>query len=392
MSTEGPDSPAVAIIGAGVMGAATAYWLTRLAPGTEVLLIERDRGFSQASSSLSASGIRQQFGCAANIRLSRFGIDFLREAPRWLGADIGTLGLEEAGYLYLASAAQAPQLTALHAVQRREGADVVLLQPEEIAARYPWLATADIALGSLGLRGEGWFDGPALHRALLGAAIRQGARLLDGEVLGWSCDGERISALHLAGGRDIRPASVVLSAGGWSGEVAARAGLQIPITASRRSVFVLDCPEPLPDCPLIIDPSGFWLRPEGRFLITGREPAAESHGLPLEPDWSEFDETQWARLAARIPALARLRVQRAWAGYYDMNRFDHNALIGPWPGIINLHLLAGFSGHGMQHAPGAGLALAEWVLHGEPRSLDVRDLAVSRLARNTPLRELQVIG
>ena len=392
MGEEASGSPVVAVVGAGVMGAATAYWLTRLAPGTEVLLIERDRGFSQASSSLSASGIRQQFGCAANIRLSRFGIDFLREAQRWLGADAGTLGLKEAGYLYLANAAQAMQLTALHAVQRGEGADVVLLEPAEIAARYPWLETADIALGSLGLRGEGWFDGPALHRALLGAAIRQGARLLEGEVLGWSCDGERITTLHLAGGRDITPGTVVLAAGGWSGEIAARAGLQLPIAASRRSVFVLDCPEPLPDCPLIIDPSGFWLRPEGRFLITGREPATESHGLPLEPDWSEFDEAQWARLAARIPALAQLRVQRAWAGYYDMNHFDHNALIGPWPGIGNLYLLAGFSGHGMQHAPGAGLALAEWLLHGSARTLDVQELSPGRIARNAPLRELQVIG
>ncbi|MFM7784796.1 MAG: NAD(P)/FAD-dependent oxidoreductase, partial [Gammaproteobacteria bacterium] len=380
------------IIGAGVMGAAAAFWLTRLRPDLDVLLIERDTRFASASSSLSASGIRQQFSCAVNIRLSRFGIEFLRDAPRWLGDDGAALGLREAGYLYLATAAQADRLREAHAIQRAANADVTLLGAEEIARRFPWLHTGDIALGSLGQSGEGWFDGPALHRALLAAARRQGARLLQDEVLAWDLEAERVTALRLASGKTLHPKTVVLAAGAWSGELAARSGLTVPIHASRRSVFVLRVPEPLPDCPLIVDPSGFWLRPEGEVLITGREPATESHVLPLDPDWSEFDETQWSLLAHRIPALESLRVERAWAGYYEMNTFDHNALIGPWPGIGNLHLLAGFSGHGMQHAAGAGLALAEWLLHGLPRSIDVRELSPGRIARNAPLRELNVIG
>ena len=223
------SSPSVAIIGAGVMGAAAAFWLTRLQPGLDVLLIERDTRFASASSSLSASGIRQQFSCPVNIQLSRFGIEFLRDAPRWLGEDGATLGLREAGYLYLATAAQADRLREAHAIQRAAGADVTLLPPQELARRFPWLHTADIALGGLGQSGEGWFDGPALHRALLAAARRQGARLQQDEVLAWDREPERVTTLRLASGKMLRPQTVVLAAGAWSGELAARSGLPVPI-------------------------------------------------------------------------------------------------------------------------------------------------------------------
>jgi glycine/D-amino acid oxidase-like deaminating enzyme len=169
-------------------------------------------------------------------------------------------------------------------------------------------------------------------------------------------------------------------------------GVPLPIEAARRTVFVLSCPEPLPNCPLLIDPSGWWLRPEGRFLISGAEPLETEPGLPLEPQWAEWNDAQWASLAHRIPALAALRVERAWAGYYEMNTFDHNAVIGPHPDWPNLYFINGFSGHGMQHAAGAGLALAEWMLHGEAQTIDVADLGFERLLHNRPMRELQVIG
>jgi glycine/D-amino acid oxidase-like deaminating enzyme len=170
------------------------------------------------------------------------------------------------------------------------------------------------------------------------------------------------------------------------------AGVQLPIEAARRTVFVLSCPEHLPLCPLLIDPTGWWLRPEGRFLITGAEPLHTEHDLPLEPDWSEWNDDQWASLAHRIPALAALRVERAWAGYYEMNSFDHNAVIGPHPDLRNLYFINGFSGHGMQHAAGAGLALAEWMLQGQSHTTDVQALGFERLVQNRPLRELAVIG
>lgn len=153
----------VAVIGAGVVGASVAYWLTRFDPSSSVVLIERDPSFAQASSSLSASSIRQQFSSAVNIRMSLFGVRFLQEMQ---------IRLEEKGYLYLGAART---LRDLHEVQIQNGASVALLSPAELSARFPWLNVEDLELGSLGLSGEGWFDGPALHSAILRRARDQGA-------------------------------------------------------------------------------------------------------------------------------------------------------------------------------------------------------------------------
>jgi glycine/D-amino acid oxidase-like deaminating enzyme len=384
----------VVIVGSGVMGAATAYWLTRLQPGLKVTLVESDTRYEKASSSLSASSIRQQFTCPVNIRLSQFGIAFLREAEQHLGLPEHpvSLGLQEPGYLYLAQPDQVAALQTAHQIQKQAGADVALLTPEALRQRFPWLNVDDVALGSLGLSGEGWFDGPALHQAFLKKAMAQGVQRLHDRVVGLDHTASQVTAVRLASGGALPCGHIVNAAGPWGHEVAAMAGVALPIEAARRTVFVLSCPEPLPQCPLLIDPTGWWLRPEGRFLITGAEPLHTEPDLPLEPNWLEWNDEHWASLAHRIPALAALRVERAWAGYYEMNTFDHNAVIGPHPELGNLHFINGFSGHGMQHAAGAGLALAEWMLLGQTQTIDVQELGFERLVHNRPLRELAVIG
>ena len=302
------------------------------------------------------------------------------------------LGLQEPGYLYLAQHEQTAALQTAHQIQKQAGADVALLGPEALRQRYPWLNVDDVALGSLGLSGEGWFDGPALHQAFLKKAMAQGVQRLHDQVVGLDHTATQITGVRLASGGTLPCGQLVNAAGPWAGQVAAMTGVPLPIEAARRTVFVLSCPEPLPQCPLLIDPTGWWLRPEGRFLISGAEPLHTAPGLPLEPDWSEWNDEQWASLAHRIPALAALRVERAWAGYYEMNTFDHNAVIGPHPELGNLHFINGFSGHGMQHAAGAGLALAEWMLLGQAKIIDVKELGFERLVQNRPLRELAVIG
>ncbi len=390
----------VAIIGAGVMGAATAYWLKRKDPALHVALIERDYSFSRASSTLSASSIRQQFSCPVNIQLSQFGINFLRSVSDHLSCagEAIDLGLTEPGYLYLASSEQESSLRSAWEIQKRHGAEIGLLSASEISSRFPWLNTEGITLGALGLSGEGWFDGPALHQAFLKKALALGVIKIQGEVKAIDCDGEsglssrRVNSICLADGREITFGSLVNAAGAWSSRLVKDLDIELPIGAARRTVFVLSCPTPLPDCPLLIDTTGFWLRPEGRFLIAGMDPRADEDDLPLDPDYSELDEHQWAVLAHRIPALEAMRIERAWAGYYEMNHFDHNAVIGPFDGFDNFYCIAGFSGHGMQHAPAAGLALAEWILEGEPKTIDVRPLGHDRIARGAPLLELNVIG
>jgi glycine/D-amino acid oxidase-like deaminating enzyme len=370
----------VAIIGAGVVGASVAYWLTRLEPSSSVVLIERDRSFAQASSSLSASSIRQQFSSAVNIRMSLFGVRFLQEMQ---------IGLEEKGYLYLGAART---LRALHEVQIQNGANVALLSPDELGARFPWLNVEDLELGSLGLSGEGWFDGPALHAALLRRARDQGARLMDGEAREFQMQGGKVRAVLLADGSRIECGHAVNAAGPWARRLAAAAGIALPVHARRRTVLVLSCPQSLPGCPLVIDPSGFWFRPEGRHFLAGTTPEPDSDDLPLEPNLDEFDEGLWARMAHRVPAFEALRVQRAWAGYYEMNLFDANAIIGAHPAVPNLWFANGFSGHGMQQAPAAGRGIAELILRGRFETLDLSPLGFERLLNDRPLRESNIIG
>lgn len=382
----------VTLLGGGVMGAATACFLAR-DHGAAVTVVERDPSYARASSSLSLSSIRQQFSQPVNIALSRWSLDFLRRAADELAVsdDRPALGLVEPGYLYLATEAGAAALRALHGLQRAEGVDVTLLAPAELAARFPWLAVDDLALGSLGLSGEGWFDGPALHRAFRRKAMACGARFVAAEATGFETAGDRVTAVRCADGSRLGGDAFVVTAGAWSAPLGRALGLELPVHAKKRDVFVLETPAALPGCPLVIDPSGFWFRPEGRLLLAGGPPRGDDPDeAPLDAiDHGLFDAGLWPTLAARVPALEALRVRSAWAGYYEMNAFDHNGLAGRLPGYANAYAACGFSGHGMQQSPAVGWSMARLVA-GLDAPL-VQALSPQRLLDGRRLLEANVI-
>ncbi len=384
----------VAIIGGGIMGSALAYWLTRLAPRLAVAVVERDPGYRQASSALSAASIRQQFTTPLNIRISQASLEFLRGVGATLavGDEPASISVHEAGYLCLADEEGAPRLRLAHGVQRAHGADVLLLEPAAMAARFPWLATAGLALASYGQSGEGWFDGYALLAAFSRKARAQGAQYLRGEVVAIERAGGRLVALGLADGTRLACGVAVNAAGPWARAVARLAGIELPVFARRRTVFVISTRARLEGLPLLVDPSGFWIRPEGAQFIGGLAPRADPDDLPLEPDYASFEEELWPALAARIPAFEEARLERAWAGYYEINVFDHNAIIGPHPSLPNLYFVNGFSGHGLQQAAAVGRGLAELIVEGRYRSLDLSPLGFERLLENRPLHEGNVIG
>ncbi len=384
----------VAIIGGGIMGSALAYWLTRLSPGLAVTVLERDPSYQRASSALSAASIRQQFTTPVNIRIAQFGLEFLRGAAETLavGGDRPQVGLVEGGYLYLAGAAGESALRAAHAIQCAQGADIALLTPAELAVRFPWLAVGDLRLGSLGRSGEGWFDGYGLLQALARKAREQGAHYVRGEVTGIEIAGGRVTALTVGADTRVACGVAVNAAGPWARAAARLAGIELPVYARRRTVYVIACRARLERCPLMIDTSGFWMRPEGERYIAGLAPDPDPDGLPLEPDYAPFEARLWPALAARVPAFEEARLERAWAGYYEVNDFDHNAVIGPHPSLPNLHFMSGFSGHGLMQAPAVGRALAERIIGGRYLALDLAPLGFERLLENRPLRELNVIG
>lgn len=382
----------VILLGGGVMGAATACFLAR-DHGATVTVVERDPSYARASSSLSLSSIRQQFSQPVNMALSRWSVEFLRRAADELATadDRPALGLVEPGYLYLATPAGEAPLRAVHAVQRAEGVDVALLAPDALAARFPWLAVDDLALGSLGLSGEGWFDGPALHRAFRRKAQACGVRFVAGEAVGFERQGARLTAVRCADGRVLAGDAFAITAGAWSAPLGEALGFTLPVTARKRDVFVLETPAALPGCPLVIDPSGFWFRPEGALLLAGGPPRGEDAcDAPLEAiDHGLFEDRLWPTLAARVPALEALRVRSAWAGYYEMNAFDHNGLAGALPGHANAFTACGFSGHGMQQSPAVGWSLARLIAGLDAPLIEA--LAPQRLLDGRRLVEANVI-
>ena len=389
-------SRTVAIVGGGAIGSSTAYFLASDPQFQgEVVVIERDPSYQLASSALSASSIRLQFSTPLNIALSRFGMQFLREAPDRMevDGDRPALSVNEKGYLVIASEEGIPTLRELHRIQRELDVPVALLEPAQVKERFPWISTEGIGAASLGLKHEGWFDGYGLLQAFRRKARALGVRYLAEEATGFERAGDTIRSVTLKSGGNVACDVVVDAAGPWSGKVAAFLGIDLPVRARKRNVFVFSCREPLPDCPLIIDPSGLWFRPEGDKYIAGitpKEGEPDPDDLPLEVDHHIFDEAIWPALATRVPAFESIKPSRAWAGYYELNTLDHNGVVGPHPVIGNLIFAAGFSGHGIQHSPGVGRAVAELIAQGGYRSLDLTPLSYDRVLEGKPLRELNV--
>ncbi|NIX75832.1 NAD(P)/FAD-dependent oxidoreductase [Microvirga terricola] len=402
MTSTASASADVVIVGGAVMGSSTAYHL--LADSGfkgRVIVIEKDPTYQLSASALSAASIRQQYSSAVNIRISLHGIQFLRKLGEHLAVDgeRPEIDLKEGGYLYCATEAGASILAENHALQTTEGADILLMDPAALKARFPWLNVEDLAVGTWGRSGEGWFDGWGLLQAFRKKARSLGAEYVKGEVAEIEKDGAKIVAVRLKDGTRIACGALVNCAGSGGRGLAAMAGLEIPVQAKRRYVFTFSCKGPVENCPLLIDTSGAYVRPEGEGnFICGASPEAEG-----DPDWfdedpasqeidfSFFEEFIWPSLAHRVPAFEAIRPGRAWAGPYDMCLLDHNAIIGQAGEAQNFYLCNGFSGHGLQQAPAVGRGLSELIVNGGYRTLDLSELGYERVVANRPLLERNVI-
>jgi sarcosine oxidase len=388
----------VVVVGGAIVGSAVATFLA-LRPdwGGRVVVVERDPTYRTSSTTLSAASIRLQFSTPLNIEICRFGVSFIRNLGRWLGVPgeaAPEIDFVEAGYLFLATPAGLPVLEANHAVQRKHDVDVILLEPMELRSRFPWLTVDDIAAGSLGLSGEGWFDAHALLQAFRRKARAIGVEYRVAEVAQVERDGPTVRGVVLADGSRIEAPIVVNAAGPRAADVAAMAGLDLPVRPRKRSVYHFDCRVLQGPAPLIINPDGVYFRPEGPSWIAGYSPRdgePDPDTLDLDVDRSAFERRVWPSLARRVDAFESLRLLDAWAGHYEVNTLDHNAVIGPAPELPGFLFANGFSGHGLQQAPAVGRGLAEWIATGTYETLDLRALGYERILRSQPILERNVI-
>lgn len=388
----------VVIVGGGIVGSAAAYFLSVHSAlcGKDIVLVERDPAYARASTARSAGGLRQQFSTPENIALSQATLGMIRDLEATLGpgADVS---FREQGYLLLASESGRAILTENLAVQTACGARIALMDASALGARFPWLAIDGVACGAYGASGEGWFDPPSFAGLLRARARENGVTVIAGEVTGIDAAASRITAVTLADGTRLSCGALVNAAGAWSGALAALAGVPLPVAPRKRYVYVLDCrapPEALRQAPLTVDPGGVWFRPEGRTFICGKSPAEDAEpaiGDLDAIDHAFFEAEVWPQLAARVPAFESAKVVGAWAGYYDYNALDQNAVIGAHPEFANLYLATGFSGHGAQQGPAAGRAIAELIGDGRFTSIDLTRLGYARIAQGRALLERNVI-
>ncbi|MGF6753440.1 NAD(P)/FAD-dependent oxidoreductase [Paraburkholderia sp. GAS42] len=386
----------VVVVGGGVIGSSIAYFLRASDPTVDVTVIERDPTYARSSSALSAASIRQQFSTPLSIQMSLYGIEFLRSIGERLCIDGAkpSIDLHEGGYLFLATRAGVGTLRENHALQQSLGANISLLDRDALQTRFPWLNTDDLAAGAYGETGEGWFDGYGLVQALRKKAQALGARYVAAEVTAMRRDGKRVTEVVTSSGETYACDVVVNAAGAWSRKVAAMVGIDIPVFARRRSIFNVSSPAQLEHCPLLIDPTGVYFRPEGKSFICGTSPSADNDpdDLPLdEVDHALFDDVIWPTLAHRVPQFEALRVQNCWSGYYEYNVFDQNAIIGYHPDVDNCIFANGFSGHGLQQGPATGRGISELILHGRYTSLDLSSLSFTRVLENRPIVEKNVV-
>jgi glycine/D-amino acid oxidase-like deaminating enzyme len=395
----------VVIVGGAVIGSSVAYYLTANPDfNGSVLIVERDPTFQTASTSLSASSIRTQFSNAINVKIGQYGSEVIRNFGELMrvGDDRPDLAFQEGGYLFLASGAgQAQTLRENHAVQRRCGADVVLWDRDELAQAFPHLRVDDVALASYGRSGEGWFDNTGLMNGFRAKARSQGADFLHDEVVAITRQGDRVTSLSLASGRTVQAGTIVNASGPRAALTARMAGLDIPIEPRKRTLFVFDCARTPQGSarvnqgrlPLMIDSSGVFCRPEGRYFLAGCPPADDPavDWDDHEPRYGEFEETIWPALATRSEAFEAIKVLRQWAGHYDFNTLDHNLVVGRHPDVRNFIFANGFSGHGLQQSPAAGRGVSELIIYGGYRTLDLSEVGFERIVEKRPFLEKAVI-
>ena len=400
MQTPAKSSYDVVIIGGAMLGSAVAWFLTDNPDfDGSVLVVERDPTYAQAATSLTNSCIRQQFSAAINVQISQFGADFVKNFPRYMGNDprVPQPRLHSFGYLYMADTpAFAAALRDAQAVQAACGAATKHMTRDQIAAAYPFYQLDDIIAGNHNLVDEGYFDGNTLFDWWKRSAKERGVDYVTNEVTAITRDasGTRVQSVTLATGDVIACGHVVNAAGTRGAQVAAMAGISIPVEPRKRYTFIFEAAQRIDrDLPLTIDPSGVHVRTDGQYYMAGCPPQDDQ---PVDPtdfteDHSIWEDHVWPTIATRIPQFEAVKLRNSWAGHYDYNTLDQNAIAGPHPQVGNFIFVNGFSGHGFQQSPAMGRGIAEWITYGAYRTLDLTPFGYTRIAKGEKFIEKAVI-
>lgn len=390
----------VIIIGGAMLGSSVAWFLSDNPDfDGSVLVVEKDPSYENSSTAHTNSCMRQQFSAEINIKISQFAADFVKNFRDYMGGDerVPHLALQSYGYMYLAdNEAFADTLREGQKIQQSLGAGTKFMTADEIARDYPFYNLDDIVGGNHNLIDEGYFDGNTLFDWWKRSARERGVEYISDEVVAMrkSVNGRRVESVTLKSGEVVSCGQVVNASGPRAVVTSRMAGIDIPVEPRKRYTFIFDAEDPLDrDLPLTIDPSGVHMRTDGTYYLAGcppdDDPAVDYDDFVQ--DFSIWEEKAWPAIATRIPQFERIKLINSWAGHYAFNVFDQNAILGPHTEVENFIFVNGFSGHGFQQSPAMGRGTAEWLTHGEYRTLDLSPFSYARIAKDEPFVEKAVI-
>ena len=389
----------IVIVGGGVVGSSIAWHLLDRGFRGGVTVVERDPTYRRASSFLAMGGVRQQFGSAANIRLAQHSVRFYERFDDAMRAPQHRprAWFRQRGYLFLVDEARAARFERRFRRQRELGARVERLDVDAIRALVPDLTLDDIRFGVFGPD-----DGYANPREVLAgfrhAAAAAGAAYVTGEVLRVDTARGRVGGVTLDDGRTFAARAVVNAAGPFAATLAARAGVDLPVTPVRQHLFRCALPRLWPHrFPVVVDPGGVHWRHDDPATPGDPDRIVVACTDPDEPPGENFaaDPERWGAvvrppLVARLPAFETAELVETWAGLYEMAP-DHNPLLGEHPELEGFMLANGFSGHGLMMAPATGAAMAELLTTGASTTLDIGAFDPGRFARGEPFHDEAMI-
>ncbi len=375
----------VVVVGGGVIGASIAYHLSLRGAG-KVVVLEKDR-LGTGSTGKNAGGIRMQFSTEVNVRLSQCALPRLETFKDEMGVDPQ---FHQVGYLFLITEERdvAPFERSL-ALWHRLGVPAKRLSASEAQALFPEVRVDDVRFATFCAE-DGYADPHSILQGYVGRARERGVEFREGaEVTKIEMEHGRIAAVRAAGDR-IVCGTVIDAAGAWGARIGAMVGLALPIAPLRRHIFVT---APVPgfdhEFPLTIEfSSGLYFHRESGGVLLGMADPNDGPSYDDSVNW-DFLPTVVEHALARLPALERATVKTGWAGFYEDTPDRHPILgaIDDVPGFISA---AGFSGHGLMHAPAAGEVIAQLVC-GEPTSVDITALRFDRFARGALVAEHNVV-
>jgi glycine/D-amino acid oxidase-like deaminating enzyme len=341
------------------------------------------------------ANVRIQFSLKENILISQYAFKVLEtfEDEMAVNEERPNISYRREGNLFLVD--ETGYNAAIEALNLQKSLDchVEWWPTGKIKEEYPLYKPAGLKGGTFGPQ-DGHIDAYAVLMGYKAKARSQGAEYIGDEVvkLVTVTDGNKISGVKLASGKQMTSGYVVNCAGAWAADIARSAGVEIPIYPVKRQVFVLDTEvKPKKPLPLTLLPSGLYFRSEtGNLILLGKSMEEDPIGYDFTWDQDRFMEKLWIELAEFVPAFESLKLVRGWAGLYAVNRFDGNAILGEWPELKGFYLANGFSGHGLQQGPAVGRYISELVT-GQTPSLDLSIFRPGRILENKPLSEYGLV-